>query len=54
MNMKKANLVLAAALAAAGVTSVATGLLMPATAIAQAFASRSGRNRLMIFISPEL
>ncbi len=34
--MKKANLVLAAALAAAGVTGVATGLLTPATAIAQA------------------
>jgi outer membrane protein assembly factor BamD (BamD/ComL family) len=32
--MKKANLVLAAALAAAGVTSVATGLLAPATAVA--------------------
>jgi tetratricopeptide (TPR) repeat protein len=32
--MKKANLVLAAALAAAGVTTVATGLLTPATAIA--------------------
>jgi tetratricopeptide (TPR) repeat protein len=36
MIMKKANLVLAAALAAAGVTSVVTGLLTPATAIAQA------------------
>ncbi len=36
--MKKANLVLAAALAAAGVTTVATGLLTPATAIAQAAA----------------
>ena len=34
--MKKANLVLAAALAAAGVTSVVAGLLTPATAIAQA------------------
>jgi len=32
--MKKANLVLAAALAATGVSSVATALLMPATAIA--------------------
>jgi Tfp pilus assembly protein PilF len=32
--MKKANLVLAAALAAAGVSSVGTGLLTPATAIA--------------------
>jgi outer membrane protein assembly factor BamD (BamD/ComL family) len=36
MTMKKANLVLAAALAAAGVTSIGTGLLTPATAIAQA------------------
>jgi outer membrane protein assembly factor BamD (BamD/ComL family) len=36
MTMKKANLVLAAALAAAGITSVVTGLLTPATAIAQA------------------
>ena len=34
--MKKANLVLAAAIAAAGVTSLATGLLAPATAVAQA------------------
>lgn len=34
--MKKANLVLVAALAAAGITTVAAGLLTPATAIAQA------------------
>jgi Tfp pilus assembly protein PilF len=46
MNMKKANLVLAAALAAAGVTSVATGLLMPATAIAQAAPQKIGAKML--------
>jgi len=44
--MKKANLVLAAALAAAGVTSVATGLLMPATAIAQAAPQKIGAKML--------
>jgi hypothetical protein len=46
MNMKKANLVLAAALAAAGVTSVATGLLTPATAIAQAAPQKIGAKML--------
>jgi len=44
--MKKANLVLAAALAAAGVTSVATGLLTPATAIAQAAPQKIGAKML--------
>jgi len=44
--MKKANLVLAAALAAAGVTTVATGLLTPATAVAQSAPQKIGAKML--------
>jgi Tfp pilus assembly protein PilF len=44
--MKKANLVLAAALAAAGVTAVGTGLLTPATAVAAAAQQKIGAKML--------